>query len=79
MQHQHFGFDTQNRYILHIDPQMAGYKPEQIELLSPAARHAGGDPGVKTVAYSLYSPMEGDNWGTGVYFEGQTAAAARQQ
>ena len=25
---------------------------------------------MKSVAYSLYSPMEGDNWGEGVYFEG---------
>ncbi len=31
--HQDFGFDTTNRYILHIDPQMAGYKVEQIEAL----------------------------------------------
>ena len=26
LQSQHFGFETRNRYILHIDPQMAGYK-----------------------------------------------------
>ena len=24
------GFNTANRYILHVDPQMAGYKPEQL-------------------------------------------------
>jgi putative ABC transport system permease protein len=30
MQHQHFGFETANRYISHIDPQMAGYKPAQL-------------------------------------------------
>ncbi|MFY9939797.1 MAG: ABC transporter permease, partial [Silvibacterium sp.] len=33
LHHQDFGFDTTNRYILHIDPQMAGYKVEQIEAL----------------------------------------------
>jgi predicted permease len=26
---------------------------------------------VKSVSYSLYSPMEGNNWGTGIYIEGQ--------
>lgn len=72
MQHQHFGFDTTNRYILHIDPQMAGYKPEQMDAFYKQL-HDGlaAIPGMKSVAYSLYSPMEGNNWGTGVYFEGQ--------
>jgi putative ABC transport system permease protein len=71
MQHQNFGFDTTNRYILHIDPQMAGYSPEQLE---PLYRQLKGNlsaiPGVKQVGFSLYSPMEGDNWGEGVFIEG---------
>ena len=33
MQHQDFGFVTTNRYIVHIDPQMAGYQPAQLEAL----------------------------------------------
>ncbi|HTZ89631.1 MAG TPA: ABC transporter permease [Alloacidobacterium sp.] len=72
MQHQNFGFDTNNRYILHIDPQMAGYKSDQMDAFYRQLHDTlAGIPGVKSVAYSLYSPMEGDNWGTGVYFEGQ--------
>jgi predicted permease len=72
MQHQNFGFDTTNRYILHIDPQMAGYKPEQMDAFYRQLHDTlAGIPGMKSVAYSLYSPMEGDNWGTGVYIEGQ--------
>lgn len=72
MQHQKFGFDTANRYILHIDPQMAGYKPEQMDAFYRQLHDTlAGIPGMKSVAYSLYSPMEGDNWGTGVYIEGQ--------
>ncbi|WP_254062479.1 ABC transporter permease [Acidobacterium sp. S8] len=72
MQHQQFGFDTSNRYILHIDPQMAGYKPEQMDAFYRQLHDGLAEiPGMKSVAYSLYSPMEGDNWGTGVYFEGQ--------
>jgi putative ABC transport system permease protein len=33
MQGQNFGFETPNRYILHIDPTMAGYKSAQMEPL----------------------------------------------
>jgi predicted permease len=73
MQHQKFGFDTNNRYIVHIDPQMAGYKPEQMDAFYRQLHDLlAAIPGMKSVAYSLYSPMEGDNWGTGVYIEGQT-------
>ena len=73
MQHQNFGFDMRNRYILHIDPQMAGYKPEQMDAFYRQLHDLlAGIPGMKSVAYSLYSPMEGDNWGTSVFFEGQT-------
>ncbi len=72
MQHQNFGFDTANRYILHIDPQMAGYKPEQLEALyRQLHENLAAIPGVKQVSFSLYSPMEGDNWGEGVFIEGE--------
>ncbi|HLJ76502.1 MAG TPA: ABC transporter permease [Acidobacteriaceae bacterium] len=76
LQHQHFGFETRNRYILHIDPQMAGYKPEQAEQFFREMQNAlQAIPGVRAVTYSLYSPMEGDNWGEGVYIEGQAPPA----
>ncbi|HYK36289.1 ABC transporter permease [Alloacidobacterium sp.] len=72
MQHQKFGFDMTNRYIVHIDPQMAGYKPEQMDAFYRQLHdNLAAIPGMKSVAFSLYSPMEGDNWGTGVYIEGQ--------
>jgi predicted permease len=72
LQHQHFGFETTNRYILHVDPQMAGYKPDQIPTLYRQLRETlAAVPGVKRVAFSLYSPMEGDNWGETVYLEGK--------
>jgi predicted permease len=72
MQRQDFGFETGNRFILHIDPQMAGYKPEQLEALyRQLHENLSGIPGVKEVSFSLYSPMEGDNWGEGVFIEGE--------
>ena len=72
LQHQHFGFETHNRFILHIDPQMAGYKASQSEVFFRQLKETlESIPGVKEVTYSLYTPMEGDNWGTGVYIEGK--------
>jgi predicted permease len=76
LQHQHFGFDTRNRYVVHIDPQMAGYKPEQSDAFFRQLHDALAIiPGVKEVTYSLYSPMEGNNWGEGVWIEGQAPPA----
>jgi putative ABC transport system permease protein len=72
LQHQHFGFDTQNRYVLHIDPMMAGYQATQADVFFRQLHDTlAAIPGVQSVAYALYSPMEGDNWGNGVYIEGQ--------
>jgi putative ABC transport system permease protein len=74
MRHQHFGFDTTHRYILHISPQMAGYKVPELDTFYRQLHDTlAAIPGMKSVAYSMYSPMEGDNWGEGVYFEGRPA------
>jgi predicted permease len=72
MQHRNFGFDTTNRYILHIDPQMAGYSPDKLEPLYRQLRdNVSVIPGIEQVSFSLYSPMEGDNWGEGIYIDGE--------
>jgi predicted permease len=72
MQGQNFGFETPNRYILHIDPEMAGYKAPQMQALFRQLHDSlAAIPGVGQVSFSLYSPMEGDNWGETVYIEGQ--------
>ncbi len=72
MQSQNFGFETPNRYILHIDPQMAGYKPAQMQSLFRQLHDSlAVIPGIGQVSFSLYTPMEGDNWGETVYIEGQ--------
>jgi predicted permease len=72
MQHRNFGFETNNRYILHIDPQMAGYQPDVLEpLYRQLHENLSAIPGIQQVSFSLYSPMEGDNWGEGVFIEGE--------
>lgn len=72
MQNQQFGFDTQGRYILHVDPKMAGYKSPQLPALYRQLHDTLGQiPGVEKVAFAMYSPMEGDNWQETIYFEGK--------
>jgi putative ABC transport system permease protein len=76
IQHQNFGFETPNRYILHVAPSMAGYKPPQLDAFYRQL-HDGlaAIPGVSQVSFSLYTPMEGNNWGETVYIEGQAPPA----
>jgi len=69
---QHFGFQTQGRYIVEFNPQMAGYKPEQLDGLY----HQIGDglqqiPGITSVAFAQYTPMSGNNWEGQVDVEGR--------
>jgi predicted permease len=72
MQHQRYGFETANRYIAHLGLQLAGYKPTQLSPLYHQLHDTmAAIPGVTQVSFSMYSPMEGDNWGETVYIEGQ--------
>jgi predicted permease len=74
MEHQDFGLQTENRYVLHLDPAGAGYKPEALQALYRALEQQfGALPGVKSVGLALYSTLEGDNWGESVYVDGRPA------
>ena len=58
--------DTRNRYIVHINPQAAGYKTTQLEPLvheMEARFHAV--PGMVKVGITNYTPMEDNNNGWG--------------
>lgn len=77
MERQNFGFDVANRYVLHIVPQMAGYKAEQLPAFYRQLHdNLAAIPGVSRVGFGLYSPMDGDNWGETAYIEGQAPPRA---
>jgi len=64
--------NSTNRYIIHFDPQAAGYSPAQVEALYRTIEerfHA--IPGVQKAGISAYTPMEANNWGDGVQIQGQ--------
>jgi predicted permease len=63
--------DATNRYIAHINPQAAGYKNTEVEPLYQSIEdrfHA--IPGVLKVGLATYTPMEDNNWGSGVKVQG---------
>jgi predicted permease len=52
--------ETKNRYIVHINPEAAGYLPKQVEALYRTVEERFHEiPGVERVGISSYTPMEG--------------------
>jgi predicted permease len=76
LQHQELGFKTDGRVDVRIDPNLAGYKIDQLESLYRKIKERLSQiPGVMSVSYSLFGPMSGSSWTTDVSIEGQPPPA----
>ncbi len=65
--------DSANRYIIHFNPQAAGYATTQVEALyRTIAERLHALPGIVNVGISTYTPMEDNNWSNSVQIQGQT-------
>jgi predicted permease len=74
LEHQHFGFEATHRTIVQFNAQTAGLQPEQLESFYRRLDGAVSEiPGVERVAWSLWSPMDGNNYSEDVYIDGQPA------
>jgi len=74
LEHQDFGVERANRYVIHIAPYNAGYQPAQLQALyDNILDRLHAMPGVQRASLSLYTPLEGNNWGEGVRIEGHPA------
>ncbi|MBS1803730.1 MAG: ABC transporter permease [Acidobacteria bacterium] len=72
LEHIDLKLDPVNRYIVHINPQTAGYSQRQVGPLYRAIEerfHAL--PGVEKVGITSYTPMEDNNNGWGVQIQGK--------
>jgi macrolide transport system ATP-binding/permease protein len=72
LQNTDLKLETKNRYIVHINPQAAGYTQTQLEALYRTMEdrfHAL--PGVKKVGISTYTAMEDNNWSNSIQVQGQ--------
>ena len=77
LQHKDLKLESKNRYIVHINPQTAGYLQTQVGYLYrtiEARFHAIA--GVDKVGISSYTPMEDDNNGWGVQVQGKPDVGA---
>jgi predicted permease len=72
LEHQNFGFATEDRYMAYIDPHLAGYQPEQLELLyRRVLDRMRAIPGVRGIGAATYAPMSGDSWNDGIRVQGK--------
>jgi macrolide transport system ATP-binding/permease protein len=72
LQHTDLKLDTRNRYIVHINPQAAGYSQRQLgDLYRAIEDRFHAIPGVEKVGICSYTPMEDNNDGWHVQVEGK--------
>lgn len=72
LQHADLGLDPTNRYIVHFNPQAAGYSQRQLgELYRAIADQFHAIPGVEKVGIASYTPMEDNNDSWNVQVEGK--------
>ena len=63
---------SKNRYIVHINPQAAGYSQTQLEVLyRTVEQRFHAIPGVVKTGLATYTPMEDNNWSNGLVAQGQ--------
>ena len=75
LQNTDLKLDARNRYIVHINPQAAGYSPMQLEALYRTMEDQFRSvPGVLKVGISTYTPMEDDSWSDYLSVQGHPEA-----
>jgi predicted permease len=80
LEHQDFGFEQSGRTVVMIDPLLASYKPQQLELLHRRIEDSlRSIPGVLSVATSMYSPLSGDSWNDRIFVEGRPEPATIEE
>jgi macrolide transport system ATP-binding/permease protein len=72
LEHIDLKLDPTNRYIVHINPQTAGYSQRQVEALYRTIEQRFHVlPGIEKVGISSYTPMEDNNNGWSVQVQGK--------
>ncbi|MGA3048402.1 MAG: ABC transporter permease [Terracidiphilus sp.] len=75
LQNTDLKLDARNRYIVHINPQAAGYSQTQLEALYRTMEDRfRAVPGIVKVGLSTYAPMEDNRWNDWVSIQGQPKA-----
>jgi predicted permease len=73
LEHQDFGFVTDGRLIVNIEPGLSGYTEDKLPGLYQRLQEALPQiPGVLSASLSCYTPLGGNNWNEWVFIEGKT-------
>jgi predicted permease len=76
LENQHFGFEQDQRFVVGMNPRLAGYRPPQLATLYRRIHDSiASIPGVASVVLCNYSPMSGGNWGAGIFVDGHPTPA----
>ncbi len=71
LEHQHFGFLTDQRVLVKVSTALKDYTPERIanvyRLLHDRLSQL---PGIASVGFAMYAPMTGNNWNDYIWVEG---------
>jgi predicted permease len=71
LENQNFGFDQDRRIVANVNPLLAGYRMDQLTPLYRRIQDSLSNiPGVAGAALCQYSPLSGNEWGSGVWVEG---------
>jgi predicted permease len=78
LEQQPLGFTAANRFVVRIDPPAIGGDIERLTALFGRIHESIAQvPGVERVASSMYSPMEGNNWSSGISIGGRKSDPER--
>jgi macrolide transport system ATP-binding/permease protein len=75
LEQQNFGFRTDHRVIVKLDPALGGYSEHRLAATyRRLQQQLGSIPGVISASLSMYAPMTGINWNDRIWTEGTGAA-----
>lgn len=78
LENQNFGFRQDRRVVVSMNPMLAGYSSEQLTPLYRRIHDSISNiPGVSAVALCKYSPLNGNNWGSGIWVDGHPPPGPR--
>jgi hypothetical protein len=79
LEQQPLGFTPANRLVTFIEPPatLAGDAPRLTDLYARFGENLRQVPGVERGAFSMYSPMEGNNWSSGISIGGPDARSGQ--
>jgi predicted permease len=74
LQAQNFGFERTSRVLADLGPSLQSVPRERLPILyAQMQERLRGVPGISNAAFSLYSPMSGDNWSSEISVDGHGA------